>query len=373
LNADFDTVFVGGGLAATRLLLTMPEGFGRVAIIDPDSPSDGGGVHWSYWASGPTPYDPFTIGEWSWAAAGTSAPQPLHPRTLRLVRSIDVLGSWSRAVDQQGVERIRARARRVERLASGSYLVHTDAGDVAGRWVFDSACDIEPVFPASDRPGGVVSGVGLRVIADHPVFNTSVAVLFDPLNERSFAYVLPLTSTEALAESASMGRSAVGDDPEPVLDYLRRKFPGTRFSVESREHGVIPLGFAPRRTVGPRHVLLGTKRGLVKPSAGYGIRTIVEDTDRLVRKWQASGRPAPTRRAALPWRLFDASFLRLIEQDPGLAIPLLNRVTSAVPLSDMLGLLSEDVSLVRLWPALRAAAPLMVPGARRTGLAEAHP
>jgi lycopene beta-cyclase len=68
---------------------------------------------------------------------------------------------------------------------------------------------------------------------------------------------------------------------ETLLDYLQSRYPEANFSVTQSEYGTIPLGFAPSRTPGPRHVLIGAKRGLVKPSAGYGAVRIAEDCGRL--------------------------------------------------------------------------------------------
>ena len=49
----------------------------------------------------------------------------------------------------------------------------------------------------------MLSGTGVRVTADRPVFDATAATLFDPLDERSFAYLLPLSTKEALLESAT--------------------------------------------------------------------------------------------------------------------------------------------------------------------------
>lgn len=147
------------------------------------------------------------------------------------------------------------------------------------------------------------SGTGVRVEADSAVFDPATVTLFDPLDESSFAYLLPLSPTEALLESASFGPVAIGDDQATLLRYLQTRHPGAGFTVSHAESGSIPLGFAPRRTAGPRHVLLGTKRGLIKPSAGYGIVRIAEESKHLARLWHEDLPPRqllPIIRTALP-------------------------------------------------------------------------
>ena len=162
----------------------------------------------------------------------------------------------------------------------------------------------------------MLSGTGVRVTADRPVFDAAAATLFDPLDERSFAYLLPLSPSEALLESATFDSAIQKEDETPLLRYLRTRYPGATFAVTHAEHGHIPLGFAPSQTAGPRHVLLGTKRGLVKPSAGYGVVRIAEESKRLAGLWK-QGRPLPpSQRSSLRWRLLDVGFLQLAAQRP---------------------------------------------------------
>lgn len=141
----------------------------------------------------------------------------------------------------------------------------------------------------------MLSGTGIRVTADRPVFVAATATLFDPLDERGFAYLLPLSSVEALLESASFGSVAQGEDRAPLLRYLRARHPEARFTVSHLEYGAIPLGFAPSRTAGPRHILIGTKGGVVKPSAGYGLVRIARESGNLARLWRRH-RTLPTSR-----------------------------------------------------------------------------
>lgn len=357
---DYDAVFVGGGLAATLLLDGMRAAFPvRVLVIDPEPPSERPPVHWSYWSREPTPYDRFAVGTWRRARVADAPSENISPFVLRLVRSTDVLASLSEPLEDLPMEQLRASALSVELRSDGLYEVVTDAGSMRARWVFDSACGIAPAFPSALKPRAVLSGTGLRVEADDPVFDDEIATLFDPLDERSFAYLLPLSPTQALLESASFGPDGVGEDPAPLLGYLRSRYPGANFSVTHSEYGTIPLGFAPPRTAGPRHILIGAKRGLIKPSAGYGVVPIAEDCRRLAHFWER-GRPLPPgRRAPLPWRLLDEGFVGLAAQDPRLPMKLLGGVMGAIPLAQSLGFIGEELRMRQMGPLLRSAAPVL--------------
>ncbi len=342
---DYDVAFVGGGLAATLLLNEFrPALPGRVAVIDPWPLEERPPIHLSYWSRKPTPYDRFAVGVWRRARVADGQPEPIAPFSLRLVRSTDALAGMAGALEERAVHRLRATARSIARRDDGSYEVVTDAGAVRASWVFDSARGVAPVFPSPRRPSAVLSGTGISVEADRPVFDPEVANLFDPLDEASFAYLLPLSPERALLESASFGPAGVGEGRAPLLRHLRTKHPEAGFTVTHSEYGDIPLGFAPTRTTGPRHVLIGAKRGLVKPSAGYGVVRIASESERLGQLWRQHRRLPASRRAPFPWGLLDVGFVRLAAQDPRLPMALLGRVMRAIPLAQPLAFIDEDLA-----------------------------
>lgn len=53
----------------------------------------------------------------------------------------------------------------------------------------------------------------------------------DPLDERSFAYLLPLSPDEALLDSAIQKK-----DETQLLRYLRSRYPGATFAALAAEH-----------------------------------------------------------------------------------------------------------------------------------------
>lgn len=357
----YDLVFVGGGLAAMMLLKNLlPARPGRVAVVDPVPLPERPPVHWSYWSERQTPYDGFAIGVWRRARVEDLPPQPIAPFALRLVRSTDVFNHLAGEMEGAPVEWLNTAACSISPLANGLYEVVTGSGTVHARWVFDSVPDLEPVFPSPHRPRATLSGTGLRLTADRPVFDPATATLFDPIDERQFAYLLPLSSGEALLESASFGPAVRKEEREPLLRYLRERYPRTRFTVTHTERGYIPLGFAPSRTTGPRHILIGTKRGLVKPSAGYGVVRIARESEHLARLWRENRPLPPVWRAPLRWRVLDTGFLQLAAEDPGLPLALLQGVMGAVPLDRSLRFIDEDLSPGELVPLVRAALPVVL-------------
>jgi lycopene beta-cyclase len=358
---EYDVVFVGGGLSALLLLKELRGALpGRVAVLDPSPPLEQPPVHWSYWSRGQTFYDRFAIGTWRQARVTNMRLEPIAPYTMRLVRSTEVFAYVVESLESTPIEWIQTEARSISRRDDDLYEITTGDGPVHARWVFDSAPEVSPKFPSPDQPKAVLSGTGIHVTSEREVFDATAATLFDPLDERSFAYVLPLSATEALLESALFDSVARKTDEAPLLRYLRAWYPEASFTVTHAEHGSIPLGFAPSQTTGPRHILLGTKRGLVKPSAGYGVVRIAEESRHLARLWRENRRLPPGWRATCRWRLLDKGFLRLAAQDPRLPQALLGRVMRAVPLAGSLGFIDEELSLRELAAVFWSASPIFL-------------
>ncbi len=357
----YDVVFVGGGLAALLLLKELREALPeRVAVIDPIPPLERPPVHWSYWSRGQTLYDSFAIGAWRRARVADMPSESITPYTMRLVRSTDVFAHLAELLKSAPIEWIRTEARSISRRNDELYEIATKDSLIHARWVFDSAPDAIPTFPSPRQPKAVLSGTGIHVSSDREVFESATATLFDPLDEKSFAYLLPLSRTEALLESASFDSVARKTDETPLLQYLRARHPEAYFTVTHAEHGSIPLGFAPLQTTGPRHILLGTKRGLIKPSAGYGIVRIARESEHLARLWRENLPLPPSWRANWRWRLLDKGFLQLAAHDPRLPLALVHRVMRAVPLAQSLHFIDEELPLRQLVAVFRSALPVVL-------------
>jgi lycopene beta-cyclase len=58
----------------------------------------------------------------------------------------------------------------------------------------------------------------------------------DPLDERSFASLLPLSPDEALLESATFDSAIQKKDETQLLRYLRSRYPGATFAALAAEH-----------------------------------------------------------------------------------------------------------------------------------------
>lgn len=352
----YDAIFLGGGLSSLMLIKAMGEHApGRIAIIDSRDICNPRKVHWSYWtmADKHSYYDSFAIASWDAAKLGDSPGQSLKPYTLRVVRSTDVLQNLRSQLPAYDL--ITGTALAIEATSQG-YRVHLNDLAITADWLFDSAPDVSPQFPAGST-GSVLSGTGLLVHSQHPVFNTKHATLFDPLTDGGFAYVLPLSPSSALVESAHFSKVAIARDDAALLQYLKMRYGNVDFTIAHHEYGVIPLGIASQPSLGPRHIFLGAKRGLVKASAGYGILAIEQSSRQLADLWRRQ-QPLPSNRTYhQPWEYMDKVFLEMLHKDPASAQSLMELSMRHLSLSDSLRLLDENLPIVKLSRLMTACLP----------------
>lgn len=309
-------------------------------------------MHWSYWSDEPTYYDRFAIGSWRKAFILGRGVERLDPYTLRLVSSKDILSHLEREISAPNIRWVPEQVKEVYAAADG-YVVETDAGSYLSDWVFDSIPSLEPAFPDEDQPYAFVSGTGIRVRSNQDIFKPNIARLFEPLDQNTMVYTLPISKREALVESAYFSTETNGKSNGPLLEHVKALWPDIAFMITHSEHGVIPLGFAPSRTLGRHHILLGTKRGAVKPSAGFGIMRILHDANLLADRFMANLPLEPTASSGYPWRLMDTTFLKLLQKKPEAGWQLMTQSLQNLPASKNLALLDESI------PSLQAHALML--------------
>jgi len=382
---------LGGGCAGSSLAYYLARGgfTGEIDIFDRRTTFEAE-QRWCSW--GPVPDDFASLISYSWprwsvASSDTTVTRVLPRRPYVHIYAPDFyryifacLAAYPRVRLHTGVA-----VSHVKETSHGIRLETSDGSAVVDR-VFDSR-----VPPAHDRSATALSGaihqsfVGQVVRTDRPVFDPSTATLMDfrvqsPEHDGlPFMYVLPFAPTCALVESTAFATRTLSSDEHRarVAAYLSNRGTG-RYTVEREERGDVIMTAAryPLRP-SPRHTMIGTAAGGLRPSSGYGFVRIQRHAQ-AVATTVLRGAPPPPRLARPMGHLLDAVFLDAIAGSRELARDSFVRLFGQVPPSNLVRFMSDEgtlfdaLALVRALPKrpyLAAAARRLVPTANAHALA----
>ncbi len=323
-NGAYDHVIVGAGvsgvLLARRLLASADasarSGSPRVLLVDPQPATDKP-MTLALWAAGPTALDAWTIGSWDALTVvghGTGAQRvPLGEWRYtaldwRAARS-DLLAGLSTD------PRLTLLPGAVSGVRDG---IDDGAVQVAGRWirgswVYDSRPpDIAPWRTA--RRGRAVRLLqvfrGAWVESDSAGVDRDAATLLDFAGndgpDLGFSYVLPVAATRAMVMAVRVGADPAPPDPLPAV---RRKLGDRGWRVVAEEGGVTPLVTPPRPRAGNRVLRIGARGGRVRPSTGYALTRILDDTEAIAASLERHGHPFASPPDSRRQRVMDSLWL----------------------------------------------------------------
>ena len=325
--SDRPIVILGAGLSGLSLAHALCEGGWPhpVVLIDRRSGWDRDRT-WCTWLTGPLRFEDCITHRWgAWriqaGARGTTSASRRCPYV-----HIDAGRVYEAALERisraPAVEiRLGEGVRSVDVAGDGGPRVHTTAGTLDARLVFDALGPHSPLEPRSATRAVTAFAqrfTGWEVEADTPVFDPGVATLMDfrphAGTGATFMYVLPFSTTRALLEHTSIEPfDAPRVDRETALAHeLSVGYGLTGWRVLRRERGLIPMtafAFAARRGAGVH--TLGAAAGAIRPSSGYAFSRIQRQAGAVAAAIIA-GRPLPTRVASPHSDLLDRVFLRAL-------------------------------------------------------------
>jgi lycopene beta-cyclase len=128
--------------------------------------------------------------------------------------------------------------------------------------------------------------------------------------------------------------------------------------VLGHETGTLPIvpAHGPRR-LGPRHLAIGARAGLVKPSTGFGLRRIQDDSAAIVEALVRVGRPWQPPAIVRRHRWYDALLLEVLGREPERLQSVFAALFARNPLERVLRFLdeattpAEELQLIATLPA----------------------
>lgn len=353
----YDHLFVGAGASSTLVLMRMEKlgllGTAKVAVVEPhDRPSRD--KTFCFWAQ---PNDaiarecaPLVSHRWSRVSVNQQPVEALDPLVYHHITGAAVHDEAVRIADAYALDRIQSTVNRLEVRADNLIAVHTDAGCLLAKHVFDSR---PPRFHATQNNQAhlLQSFIGYIVETDAPLPTAEGIDLMDfsvdQLQHTQFVYVLPFGQHRALVELTRFGEAIITDDEAaPILhDYIAKRFGSYR--IVDHERGCIPMSTAAMATdTLPGVTPIGSRAGAVKPSTGYAFKTMFAHADAIatgLRSGHATIAKANPRR----FKLYDRLLLDILRRTPALGKPIFAALFRRNATADVLHFLDEKTTLAQ--------------------------
>lgn len=299
---------------------------------------------WCFWDTSPHSYSSLASSCWNrWEVVGAGGQR---------VSQHSAHGGYACL---RGIDFYTSVTEELRRYPNVTLKLGCPVGDILpdADFVFDSR-------PRPTPPGGLSFSqrfFGQFLHANEPVFDSSHCTLMDfrVSQERGlhFVYVLPFSTTEALAENTyiqplAAEKISAEQHRGEISAFLREHHKLDSFAVEREEAGAIPMTTQAFPKRDGRTFFIGTAGGCAKPSSGYTF-TRIQSQCRKIAAAAAAGaldtyEEAPASRR---FRFFDTVFLQALHDNPSAFPDYFTRLFSRVPPDTLTAFLSET----SLWPS----------------------
>lgn len=304
----------------------------------------------SFWTSAPLPLDPIVAHRWRrlrFATAEKTTELALEEHGYQTLFFADLQRETKRRLAERPANRvIDGRLDRIVEDDDGATLFVADAR-LRARWVFDSRFHRRELRGAASGRAPLEQHFhGWVVHTEHDAFEPAVATWLDFRADAEpgtvFFYVLPFSAREALVELVALRPI----DAAPLLrTYLERHHGISTFRIEDQEAGVSPMTTEQLPWRWRRTRRIGVAAGRLKPSTGYALTRIVEDSRRIIASLERDGHPLVAPTHALRFALLDALLLEVWRESPAAIPDVFAALLADNPIDRVLAFLDERATL----------------------------
>ncbi len=364
----YDYIIAGAGCAGLSLVMRMLDSGAfiekRILLVDraPKSEND---RTWCFWEEGPGYFEELVYHRWQklhFHSPAHSRQMDISPFTYKMIRAIDFYNHCFGKLADSGVDILYEP---VESIRSSEELayVKTRLEVYSADYVFSS---VPPV--GLQRQAGchylLQHFHGWSIRTEQDCFSADSATLMDfRLSQEhgaSFMYVLPFASDRAMLEYTVFSESTLPGDAyaEAMQTYMRVRYPGVGYRIESTEQGCIPMTNHKFAAADMRIIYLGTAGGATKPSSGYTFQTIQARSEKIVEAMLSSGSPALQAKGFDRFLWYDSILLRVLSGSGAAPVEIFDRLfcrnepSRVLRFLDNSTTLSEEIGIISTLPRI---------------------
>lgn len=363
---SYDYIIAGGGCAGLSLAYYLSQSASSdasVLIIDREQKTNNDRT-WCFWTENPINFDHIVAKKWQKLAFNSpKANRSDNPaQQYQLIRSSDFYELTQSTIRQKpNFQFLYGDISRTGEDERGAFAVVGNEKYYA-KWLFDSCFTWQKLKQSETYQHFLIQHFkGWFIETDHPTFTPDCATLMDfrtpQHGDARFLYVLPLSETKALVEYTIFSDKLLSDGEydETLRDYIGDILGIPSYRIMEKERGAIPMTDLQLQWDGASRVVpIGTLGGAVKPTTGYAFLRIQQQTQRIVRALEQTGRPEIGKRKQR-FRFYDKLLLSILQHEGGSAASIFRHLFMHNDMSRILTFLDERTNV---WQEARIFARL---------------
>jgi lycopene beta-cyclase len=320
-STKYDYIICGAGCAGLSLLMHMLNtgAFGdkKILLVDKD-PKHANDRTWCFWQEEEGLFEQIVYKQWQrlWFHGDNySAQLQLEPYHYKMIRGDDFYQYCFERIRGQG--NINILFERVDEVFSEAQTgVVVNGEKIYADYVFNSILFERPSL-RSNEYWLLQHFMGWVIETPEDCFDEKIGTLMDFRIDQSqgtaFCYVLPFSSTKALAEYTLFSRDLLEQHQyeEGIENYIREHLNLSSFQVIEKEFGVIPMTnyqFPARQN---NTINIGTAGGQTKGSSGYTFNFIQKHSKAIVDSLVKTGKPF-IRSSPARFNFYDSVLLKVL-------------------------------------------------------------
>jgi len=321
MNKRYDYIIIGAGCAGLSLAYRLRNMKFKICIIESSNDVNLRNKTWSFWNTYNTPFNHLVRKKWEkMIIKNHSENKKIDCRKFNY-QSIDSKDFNKFVLDEIEKNKnidIKYMSTVINIKNNNNIIeVSTKQKEYECTHVFDSRPDTRKIYMQQQFYGVYVKTV-------ENVFEDSTAVLMDfskLKNKFHFMYVLPFSKNTALIESTYFSAKKETEclDDKYIESYMASEYKNTKYSVEKKEYGSIPMDPNISNTSNNYITKIGAYSGATRASTGYTFINIQKQIDGITKSIKRNEhntcKPNKYFHSFL-LRKMDSIFLSIIKENP---------------------------------------------------------